>query len=97
MPVTGGIGPLVLISHGDSVVGEGPQVLDEPVIELPFPLAGKESADRSAAGYEFTAVAPDRVLSVGQGHAVLVAGVPAVPCQSPLLRGPLERERRSDY
>ena len=59
-------------------LGERPQCLHQPVVELTRPLAGEEGPDLVAAGHELAAVPPDRVLGVGQGHAVRVAGVPGV-------------------
>ena len=46
-PLAGVVVPLVGEAHGDAVVGEGPELLDQPVVELALPLAGQEGDDRS--------------------------------------------------
>src|SRR5512144_373448 len=48
-PVAAVVVPLVGEAHGDAVVAERPQLLDQPVIELAAPLAGEERLDRRAA------------------------------------------------
>ena len=78
MPAAVGVVPLVLEPHGDPVVGEGPQGLDQPVIEFALPLAGQELADLVAADHELAPVPPHRILGVSEGHTVRVAGVPGV-------------------
>src|SRR5215218_11034171 len=56
---------LVLEPDRDAVAREAPQVLLEPVVELPRPLAPQEVFDRVAPLEELVAVAPLGVLGVG--------------------------------
>ncbi|CAG7645456.1 hypothetical protein SBRY_40161 [Actinacidiphila bryophytorum] len=81
-------------AHRDAVAVEGPQLLDEPVLQLLVPLAGEEGDDLVTAGGELRAVPPARVHGVGQGDLLRVAGVPAVFRQAGLLYGALPGERR---
>ena len=96
MPLASGVVPLVLESHGDSVVGERPEGLHQTVFEFPFPLAGEKLLNLLAAGNELAPIAPDRVFGVGQGDTNWIAGVPCVFSQSHLERCRLDGERRSD-
>ena len=48
-PVAAVVVPLVGEAHRDAVVGEGPELLDQPVVELARPLALQERDDRVAA------------------------------------------------
>src|SRR5262249_14961843 len=97
MPVPGGIVPFVLKTHRDPIFGEGPQVLDQPVIELSLPLAGKEFLNRSPACDELAPVAPHRILGVGQGHTCRVARVPRVLGQPYFSPRAFPVERWDDY
>src|SRR5262245_7686899 len=54
---------LVGEAHGDAVAGEGPQLLDQAVVELLRPLAAQEGLDRRAPVDELDAIAP---LAVGR-------------------------------
>src|SRR5688572_21580830 len=42
IPLAGVVSPLVSEAHGNAVIGEGPKLLDQSVVELAAPLAGKE-------------------------------------------------------
>src|SRR5215211_8293830 len=89
---------LVLEPDGDAVLGEAPEVLFQPVVELASPLAPEEGDDLLAALEELVAVAPLRVLGVGEGDLIGVAGVPSVLGRLDLLPGTLLskwRHRRS--
>src|SRR5262245_65311419 len=57
MPLAIGVVPLILEAYRDAVVVEGPEVLDQAVVELFRPFAGQEGDDGGAAGKEFRAVA----------------------------------------
>src|SRR5690348_7008202 len=63
-PLAGVVVPLVGEAHGDALLRERPQLLDQPVIELARPLALQELADLLAADRELRPVAPLRVLRV---------------------------------
>ena len=78
VPLTGGIVPLVLKSHGDPVVGECPQGFDQAVIEFAIPLAGQEFSNLVAADDELATVPPDRIFGVGQGNTIWIARIPGV-------------------
>src|SRR5208337_2388537 len=73
VPVAGGVVPLVLIANGNSVVGEGPQRLHQPIIEFAIPLAGQERPNLVAADDELAPIAPHRVFGVGESDAAWVA------------------------
>src|SRR5665213_1388449 len=70
--------PLIREADGNPVSVERPQFLDQPVIELPRPLAGEEFDDLTAANREFCAIAPLALFGVDERHALRVATVPAV-------------------
>src|SRR5215203_1057956 len=90
---------LVLEPDRDAVTREAPQVLLQPVIQLPCPLAPQEVPDRLAPFEELVAVAPLGVLRVGERNLLGVAGVPGVLGRLDLLPRRLLIERwyrRSD-
>ena len=43
------ISPFVAEAYGDSIVGEGPKVLSQSVVEFPFPFGRQELYDLVAA------------------------------------------------
>ena len=57
IPVAAVVMPFVGEAHGDAVVGECPDFLDQPVVELARPFAAQKRLDRLAAGKKFGAVA----------------------------------------
>src|SRR5690606_2209978 len=65
VPLPGIVAPLVSESHGDAVSGEGPQFLDQAVVEFLCPLAFEEGADRVASEQKLGTVAPLAVGRVG--------------------------------
>src|ERR1700732_1145875 len=65
-PVPAVIVPFVGKAHGDSARMEGPEFLDQPVVELAVPLSGQKGFDRLASLQEFGAVAPPTVGGVGE-------------------------------
>src|SRR5690606_1100525 len=93
-PLPVGVVALVLEPDRDPVVGEGPEVLAERVVELPLPLAGQEGDDLVATGDELVAIAPDRVGRVGESDPLRVAGVPGVLGGLHLDAGGFSGERR---
>src|ERR671916_2844332 len=92
-PASLGVAALVLEPHRDPVLGEAPQVLLQPVVELPLPLPGQEVPDRLAPLEELVAVAPLRVLRIRHRHPFGVAAVPRVLGGLDLLLGGLLVER----
>src|SRR5438874_1309012 len=65
-PLAGVVMPLVGEAHGDAVAVEGPQFLDEPVVELLVPFAREELHDGLAPLQELRAIAPHAVRGVGE-------------------------------
>src|SRR5580693_4060940 len=94
MPLPGGVMPLVLKAHRDAVAVEGPEVLDQAIVELLRPFAGEEGNDRGAAFEEFRAVAPAARLGIGQRDALGIAGIPGVFGHAGLLGGGLSGKWR---
>ena len=92
-PLAARIAALVLEANGDPVVRERPEVLPERIVQLAVPLAAEELDDRRTAGQELVAIAPLRVLGVGAGHPLRIAGVPRVLRRLHLLAGGLLGER----
>src|SRR4051812_20032047 len=93
-PVAGIVVPFVSEAHGDPVVSERPQLLDEPIVELPSPFARQESDDLVATANKFRAIAPIAVRRVGQRHALRIAAIPAVLGGADLLDRGLARVGR---
>src|SRR5215470_14605392 len=77
-PLAGVVVPFILEAHGDAVGGEGPQLLPQAIVELLGPFAPQELLDRGAAGEELAAVAPLRILGVGERDALGIAAVPGI-------------------
>src|SRR5262245_16445375 len=77
-PVARVVVPFIRKAHGDAIPVAGPELLDEPVVELPGPLAHEELPDGLAAGEELGAVAPHAVGRVRERYALRVARVPGV-------------------
>src|SRR6266853_4886902 len=57
-PVTRVIVPLVGKAHGDAVLAEGPDLLDQSVVEFAVPLAAQKLLNGSAPAEELGPVAP---------------------------------------
>lgn len=64
-PVTGIIMPLVGVTHGDAVIGKRPELFDQTIIQLFFPLAGQETFRFFAVGGELNAVTPLGIQRIG--------------------------------
>jgi hypothetical protein len=93
-PLAGGVVALVLEAHGDAVAVEAPQVLAQRVVELAGPLGAQELDDLGPPCDEQVAVAPHRVLCIGERDALRVTGVPGVLGGLHLLARGLLVERR---
>src|SRR5262249_53107089 len=77
-PVPGVVVVLVDEAHRDAVLVEGPQLLDEPVVDLPRPLATEEGDDLLAPLEELGAVSPPAFWGLGPCDAVRARGVPGI-------------------
>src|SRR4051794_40779956 len=77
-PVVGVVVEFVCEADGDAVFGEGPELLDQAVVQFAVPLAGEEGDNGWTAAQEFVAIAPIAVRGVGQRDPFGVAGVPAI-------------------
>src|ERR1700677_56185 len=92
--------PFIGEANGDAVLMKGPEVLDQPIVELAVPFAGQKRLDRGSALKELRPVSPPAVLRIGERHARGVAGVPGVLRHSRLLRRSFlveGRQRRSAH
>src|ERR1700676_2183188 len=97
-PIPAVIVPLIGKADGDAIRLEGPDFLDQPVIELAIPLSRQKGFDRLASLQEFGAVAPTTVGGVGERNARRIARVPGILGQTRLLGrgfGGERRERRA--
>src|SRR5215472_17086767 len=65
-PVAAVVMPLISKPHGDAIVVEGPEFLDQPVVELLVPFTGEKGDDLRASIDEFRPVSPSAVLGVGK-------------------------------
>src|SRR4029077_16956982 len=70
--------PFIGEAHGDAVLAEGPDFLDQAVVELALPFARQERFDLRAAVQEFGAVASASVDRIGECDALRIARVPAM-------------------
>src|ERR1044072_8036860 len=57
-PILRVVVPLICEAHGDAISVEGPQLLDEPVVEFFRPLAFEKPDDLRAAVGKLSAVSP---------------------------------------
>src|SRR5713226_5347937 len=57
-PMTAVVVPFVGKTHANSVIAKGPDLLDQPVVELARPLARQKRLNGIASLQEFGAVAP---------------------------------------
>src|SRR5215813_13927185 len=86
--------PLVRESNGDAIVPERPQLLDQSIVQLAVPFAPKKRDDLLAPGDEFRPISPAALETVGAGHPLGVARIPAILGSPHLLDRRVERERR---
>src|SRR3984957_13026648 len=95
-PIAGSVAIFVGESYRDAVLGKRPQLLDQPVLQLAFPLSREKRHDVLAALENFGAVAPFAVDRIAARHELRVARVPGVFRAAHLLdRGfPGERRKR---
>src|SRR5712691_213695 len=88
-PASAVVVPLVGKAHCDPIVAEGPDLLDQAVVELAAPFTRQERFDLRASLQELRAVAPAAVGRIGERHPRRVARVPGVFGHARLLRGGL--------
>src|SRR3954465_10669513 len=94
MPLPGIVVPFILEAHGNAVLVERPEVLDQAIVMLLRPFAGEEFDDRLAPLEEFSAVTPTAVLGIGQRHPHRVARIPGTFRHARLLGGGFAGEWR---
>jgi hypothetical protein len=85
--------PLIRKAHGDAVLAEAPQLLDEPIVELALPLAGQEGDDLLPAPQEFGTVSPVAIDGVGECDLFGIAAVPPILGEADLFNRRFGRER----
>src|SRR5581483_7914791 len=78
VPLARCVMPFILEAHRDAVAVEGPEVLDQAVVQFPLPFAGEEGCDGGASLEEFRAVAPAAVLGIGQRDTFWIARIPRI-------------------
>src|SRR5260221_6377761 len=86
-PGTAVVVPLIGEAHGDAVVAEGPELLDQTVVEFAPPFARQERLDGVASVQELHAIAPAAIAGIGERNARRVARVPGILGLARLLRG----------
>src|SRR5260370_1272986 len=84
-PVAAVVVPLIGETDSNAVLAEGPDFLDQAVVELALPLAGQKLFDRFAALQEFRAVPPPAVARIGERDALRIARVPRILGHADLL------------
>lgn len=92
-PLTAVIAILIGVAHCDPVSCEGPELLDQAVLQFLIPLAGQEGFGFGTVCNEFNAVAPPRVQGIGESDFRGIAGIPAIFRKADLFDGALLRER----
>ncbi len=70
--------PLVRVTDGDAVIGKGPELFDQAIIQLFFPLAGEETFSLLAIGSKLSAVTPFGIQRVGERNFLRVAAIPTI-------------------
>lgn len=85
--------PLVSEAHRDSVGCEGPELLDEAIVELLRPLASQEADDFLPTADEIRPIAPVAIRSINHRNELQIAGIPSVLSAPDLLFCGLMRER----
>src|SRR5262249_31369888 len=96
-PIPGVVVPLVGETNRDAVALESPEFLDEAIVQLLVPLAGKELVAGFATGQKLRAVAADAVRGVSQGDLFRVARIPGILGQADLFGGGLGIEWRKRW
>jgi hypothetical protein len=85
IPVSRIVVPLVGEAHGDAVLGEGPKLFDQTVVEFLRPLAGEKSDDVLPSSHKLLAVPPARIEGVGESDLLWISRIPAIFGETHLL------------
>src|SRR5690348_13330927 len=93
-PVAAVVVPFIGEADGDAVLAEGPDFLDQPVVELTRPFALQECLDGGAALDELRAIAPAAVDRIGECDTHRIPRIPGILGAARLLRGGLGGEGR---
>src|SRR5579863_4784986 len=93
-PIAAIVMPFIGETYRYPVLAEGPDLLDQTVVELALPFAREKCLDGVAALESLGAVAPEAVDRIGGSDACRIAAVPGVFRQPRLLPGGLGGERR---
>lgn len=72
-PVARVVVPFIGVTDGDAVAGEGPEFLDQAIIQFLGPFAGQESLGFFTVVGELGAVTPFSVQRIGQRHPFRIA------------------------
>src|SRR5262245_5971460 len=88
--------PLVLESHRDAALDEGPKRLHQTIVQFALPFPSEELLNVAAATYKLIAVPPNRVGGIAQGYANRIARVPGIFCSTHLGCRSFQRERWSN-
>ena len=72
------VAPFVGESHGDAMVGKGPEFLDESIVEFRLPFPVKEGPYLISSHRKFGAVTPDRVAGVDQRDPFGITRIPGI-------------------
>src|SRR4029078_11084245 len=70
--------PLIGKAHSDAVSVPGPELLDQPVVELFRTLSFQKRDDLRAPVGKLRAASPARVRRISQGHLFRIARVPSI-------------------
>jgi len=95
LTVTASVAFSLLLDHyGDAVLGIGPELLDDPVIEFLRPFSREENDAAGPAVHELRTVSPVAVQRVRERHKLRIARVPAILGGADFLDRGLAREGR---
>src|ERR1700730_10800109 len=93
-PVAAVIVPFIGKTDSDVIVMEGPDLLDQPVLELAVPFFRQKGFNRLTSLQKFGAVTPTTVGGVGERDARRIARVPGILGKTRFLGGGFRGERR---
>src|SRR3954454_118415 len=84
-PIATVVVPLISEAHRDAILVEGPQLLDQAVVQLTIPFTCQERLDLVTALHELRPVPPSAVQCVGERHALGITAVPGILGKADLL------------
>src|SRR6478609_413341 len=93
-PLAGVVVPFVGKAHRNPVSSEGPQFLDQPVIQFAGPLAYQEGMDLAAPARKLGAIAPQRIGGIDPDDAIGITRVPGIFCCPHFHERRVQRKRR---